>query len=130
MKNKVNVGIIVIIFLIIILTIGIIFIEKDEIKEAKNDYELEIINIGRKYYKESFYPTIDDALKDLQEFSEDGLIFDLKTLNEYQSFSGQLKTYLSKYKCSYDNSKIFIYPEPSFEENDFDIELYLDCIKR
>ena len=129
MKNKVNVGIIVIIFLIIILTIGIIFIKKDEIKEEKNDYELEIINIGRKYYKESFYPTIDDALKDLQEFSENGLNFDLKTLNEFQSFSGQLKNYLNKQKCNYENSKIFIYPEPSFKDNDFDIELYLDCNK-
>lgn len=127
MKNKVNVGIIVTIFLIIILTIGIIFIEKDEIKETKNDYKLEIINISRKYYKESFYPTIDDALKEIQEFSTTGLNFDFNTLNDYENFSVQLKKYLNRHKCSYDNSKVFIYPEPPFKANDFDIELYLDC---
>ena len=127
MKKKINVGIIVTIFLIIILTIGIVYIEKDEIKETKNDYKLEIINIGRKYYKESFYPTIDDALKEIQEFSETGLNFNLNILNDYQAFSSQLKLYLNKHKCSYDNSKIFVYPEPEFKANDCEIELYLDC---
>lgn len=127
MKKKVNVGIIITIFLIIILTIGIIFIEKDEIKETKNDYKLEIINIGRKYYKESFYPTIDDALKEIQEFSETGLNFDLNTLNNYQAFSSQLQIYLKKHNCSYENSKIFVYPEPAFKVNDCEFDLYLDC---
>ena len=64
MKNKVNVGIIITIFLIIILTIGIIFIEKDEIKETKNDYKLEIINLDMTIKTQD----LAYSLEDRQEF--------------------------------------------------------------
>lgn len=129
MKKQINIGFIFVIFLIIILVVGIVFIKKDSSKEISDEYELEIIDIGRKFYKESFYPTIENPSLDIQEFSETGLNFSLSTLNDYSMFSDHLKEYLNNKKCDYASSKVFVYPEVPFKANDFEIELYLDCNK-
>lgn len=99
--------------LLIIITNNIITNKKEDNKVKKS-----ISKVVEKFYEDSYYDVTPKKL--LKDFTDKGIKLSLKELIEFEEISS------NKYKkYNINKSKITIYPKPSYEREDYEIEIKL-----
>lgn len=131
LKNKnlmIKIGIALLaIIIILILVLGR---SNFKTKSSNNDINLEesLIQYGKKFYKEKYYPGIEDKTK-LSDFTESGINVSLANIDVTLPLDEKVKTALEKDKCSLENSMIIFNPISPYEINDYKIKVELACEK-
>ena len=124
------------ILIIIFIAIVITSVVSKKSREEKKLYD-KLDTIVKEYYKDYYYPVVMGSSESLRLYnaknlSETGIKVTLRQIvnskgNDADSVLSQFKNYKTKNDCDYDNTKITIYPQDPFGNEDMKYESTIVC---
>lgn len=136
-KKKVIIGVIGLVVVIAIVLV-VIFMGGSQEKKLKN-YMTEI---GSDFYENFYYQQIgsDDASREefLKNFTTIGVKVNLDNLSRYSTddnnknerYAKMISEFINnktKAECNKENTKAIFYPKEPYHQNDYNLEIVLDC---
>ena len=125
-----------IILVIIFIAIVITSVVNKKSREEKKLYD-KLNTVVKEYYKDYYYTIVmgtSDSLRlyNAKNLSENGIKVTLRQIanskgNDADSVLSQFKNYKTKNDCDYDNTKITIYPQEPYGNEDIKIEATIVC---
>ena len=124
------------ILIIIFIAIVITSVVSKKSREEKKLYD-KLDTIVKEYYKDYYYQVVMGSSESLRLYnaknlSETGIKVTLRQIanskgNDANSVLSQFKNYKTKNDCDYDNTKITIYPQDPFGNEDMKYESTIVC---
>jgi hypothetical protein len=137
MIGKLKINIKVIISVLFIIIFGVFFMLKFNVvneKEQKLELDTNLKEMGKNFYIKHYYNQISFGRKQsditvfLKNFSTIGIKVTLNNLEKYDASNN--KEFINRKTgkiCNKNTSFVIIYPKEPYGENDFAIEVTLDC---
>ena len=123
----------IVLIVLIILTLSIVVINKNRVKNTINEYNNIMMELGKIFYEDQYYDIILGSHRKeyLSAFKDNGVVVDLNTLSNVSTKTRELSKKLinvdTKESCDKTNTKVIIKTKEPYDKTDYTIEVKLDC---